>query len=339
VPGPVCYPNVGEQPTITDANLALGRLPPALIGGGIALSVERARSGLTTLAQRLGEKLSVEQLAEGIVEIANWNQANAIRQMTIQKGIDPRRFALLSFGGSGPAQSPAVARLLGMKCCLVPPHPGNVSAFGLLAVDWRTDHVATRVTHEDAVVLSMLSGIFSQLETEAMQTLERDGIDKSRVRLAREADLRYVGQSMEVRVSAPPGAIDGGYVTKLTANFHSAHRRAFGYDYEGRQKVELVNFRVSGFGLIEHARLPKLPSVENVVPAKKAARRVYFDGAWVETAVYERAALPPGCRIEGPAVIEEFGSTTVVFPGQFVEVDSHGILIVREKVSALEGKR
>jgi N-methylhydantoinase A len=335
VPGPMCYPNGGEHPTITDANLALGRLPPALIGGAIALSVERARAGLASLAQRLGGTLSVEQLAEGIVEVANWNQANAIRQMTIQNGIDPRRFALLSFGGSGPAQSPAVARLLGMKCCLVPPHPGNVSAFGLLAVDWRTDHVATHVTREDAVDLSAVAEIFSRLESQAAQTLERDGIERSRVRLAREADLRYVGQSMEVRVSAPGGDIDPKFLSELTANFHSAHRRAFGYDYAGRQKLELVNFRVSGFGLIEHARLPKLPRVANVLPAKKATRRVHFDGAWVDTAIYERAALPPGCRIEGPAVIEEFGSTTVVFPGQFTEVDPHGILIVREKVTAL----
>ncbi len=336
VPGPMCYPQGGAEPTLTDANLALGRLPPALIGGGIALSVERARTGLAALAQRLGGKLSVEQLAEGIVEIANWNQANAIRQMTIQKGIDPRRFALLSFGGSGPAQSPAVARLLGMKCCLVPPHPGNVSAFGLLAVDWRTDHVATRVTHEDAVDLSSLSEIYTRLEQEALETLERDGIEKSRMRLAREADLRYVGQSMEVRVCAPSGTIEQTFLNELTANFHAAHRRAFGYDYAGRQKVELVNFRVSGFGLIEHARLPKLQSVGNVIPAKKASRRVYFAGAWAETAVYGRAALPPGCRIEGPAVIEEFGSTTVVFSGQFLEVDPHGILVVREKVSTLE---
>jgi N-methylhydantoinase A len=335
VPGPRCYPNGGGEPTITDANLALGRLPGALIGGGIPLSLERARAGLAELASRLGGRMTVEELAEGIVEIANWNQANAIRQMTIQKGIDPRRFALLSFGGSGPAQSPAVARLLGMKCCLVPPHPGNVSAFGLLAVDWRTDHVATRVTHEDAVDPATLAEIFSRLEAEAVQTLERDGIERPRVRLAREADLRYVGQSMEVRVSGPSRPVDSGFLQELIANFHAAHRRAFGYDYADRQKVELVNFRVSGFGLIEHARLPKLLSVGSVVPAKKALRRVYFDGAWVDTAVYERAALPPGCRIEGPAVIEEFGSTTVVFPGQFMEADPHGILIVREKVTPL----
>jgi N-methylhydantoinase A len=159
------------------------------------------------------------------------------------------------------------------------------------------------------------------------------------VRLAREADLRYVGQSMEVRVSAPATKIDSAFLSELTANFHAAHRRAFGYDYAGRQRVELVNFRVSGFGLIEHAKLPKLQPLRDVIPAKKATRRVYFDGAWIETAVYERTVLPPGCRIEGPAVIEEFGSTTVVFPGQFVEVDPHGILILREKVSTLEPRQ
>jgi N-methylhydantoinase A len=144
---------------------------------------------------------------------------------------------------------------------------------------------------------------------------------------------------MEVRVAAPAGAVDGAFLGELTANFHAAHRRAFGYDYAGRQKVELVNFRVSGFGLIEHARLPKLKPLPNVIPAKKAARRVYFDGAWTETAVYERAALPPGWHLDGPVVIEEFGSTTVVFPGQFLEVDPHGILTVREKVTPLEVRR
>ena len=147
-PGPMCYPNGGNEPTITDANLVLGRIPPALIGGGIRLNPERARDGIEALAERLGRKMSAEELAEGIIEIANWNQANRIRQMTIQRGIDPRDFALLSFGGSGPAQSPAVMELLGMKACIVPPNPGNLSAFGLLAVDWRTDHIVTKVMHE-----------------------------------------------------------------------------------------------------------------------------------------------------------------------------------------------
>ena len=147
--------------------------------------------------------MSAEQLAEGIIEIANWNQSNAIRQMTIQRGIDPREFALLSFGGSGPAQSPAVMDLIGMKACIVPPNPGNLSAFGLLAVDWRTDHIVTKVMHEDAIDLAAVADIYAGLEADAAATLERDGIEPSRIRLVREADVRYAGQSMEVRVPAP----------------------------------------------------------------------------------------------------------------------------------------
>src|SRR5271155_5523557 len=204
-PGPMCYPNGGDEPTITDANLVLGRLPPALIGGGIRLNVARARDGIAALATRLPGNMMGEQLAHGIIEIANWNQANAIRQMTIQRGIDPRAFALLSFGGAGPAQSPARMELLGMKACIVPLDPGNLSAFGLLAVDWRTDHIRTKVMHEDSADLDAIAGHYAQMEREATATLKRDGIAPARIRMMREADLRYAGQSMEVRVPAPAG--------------------------------------------------------------------------------------------------------------------------------------
>ena len=335
VPGPMCYPNGGDQPTITDANLVLGRIPPALIGGGIALDVERSRAGIAALGEKLGKRMSVELLAEGIIEIANWNQANCIRQMTIQKGIDPRRFALLSFGGAGPAQSPAVMRLLGMACCIVPFNPGNLSAFGLLAVDWRTDHIATKVTHEDAINVGSLREVFIRLEREASATLARDGIDPARCRTVREADLRYVGQSMEVRVSAPAGDIDAGFVARLIEGFHAAHRKAFGYDYAGKQKVELVNHCVSGFGMIERPTLPRLEPMPGVTPARKSMRKIYFDGGWIDTAIYDRAVLPATHRLEGPCVVEEFGSTTVVWPGQWLEVDAHGIMLVREKVTAI----
>src|SRR3954454_4748012 len=204
----MCYPNGGNEPTITDANLVLGRIPPALIGGGIRLDGDRARAGIAELAARLPGNMSTEQLAEGIIEIANWNQSNAIRQMTIQRGIDPREFALLSFGGSGPAQSPAVMDLIGMKACIVPPNPGNLSAFGLLAVDWRTDHIVTRVMHEEAIELAAIAALYADLERHAVDTLERNGIATARMRIVREADVRYSGQSMEVRVAAPAGAVD-----------------------------------------------------------------------------------------------------------------------------------
>jgi len=332
-PGPMCYPNGGDEPTITDANLVLGRVPSALIGGGVALDIERARAGIAALARRLPGALSTEQLAHGIIEIANWNQANAIRQMTIRRGIDPRRFTLLSFGGAGPAQSPAVMELLGMRACIVPPNPGNLSAFGLLAVDWRTDHIVTKVMHEDSVDLADIATHYAALEREAIETLERDGIDPGDIRVVREADVRYAGQSMEVRVAAPGGTVDSEFLARLIDNFHAAHMRTFGYNYAGRQKVELVNFCVSGFGMIERPSLPKLES-SSVEPAPARTRPVYFEDKLHDTPIYERSALPSGCKITGPAVIEEFGSTTVVFTGQQLEVDPHGILTIRSSKQA-----
>jgi N-methylhydantoinase A len=279
--------------------------------------------------------MSAEQLAHGIIEIANWNQANAIRQMTIQRGIDPRKFALLSFGGAGPAQSPAVMDLLGMKACIVPPNPGNLSAFGLLAVDWRPDHIVTKVMHQDAVDLAAVASLYAGLEREAREALARNGIAPDRMRLTREADVRYAGQSMEVRVAAPAGAIDAAFLAALADAFHAAHLRTFGYNYTGRQKVELVNFCVSGFGLIERPKVPRLEERHGAMPARKTVRPVYFDDAFRDTPVYDRAALPPGFRLDGPAVVEEFGSTTVVFPKQRLDIDPHGVLIVR----ATEAKR
>lgn len=333
-PGPMCYPNGGDQPTITDANLVLGRLPSALIGGGIALDVKRAQAGMADLARRLGSRMTAEEIAAGIVEIANWNQANRIRQMTIQRGIDPRDFALLSFGGAGPVQSAAVAQLIGMKACIVPPSPGNLAAFGLLAVDWRNDQMVTRVMPEEKIDLAAVAELYAGLEREAVERLEEDGIARDRIRLQRETDIRYAGQSMEVRVPAPGGAIDQGFIAALIDSFHAAHRRTFGYDYKGEQKVELVNFCVSGFGMIERPNLPMRPVTAGAKSTQKGARLVFFDGAMRETPCYDRAALEPGAQVAGPAIVEEFGSTTVVFPGQTLTVDGYGIMIVRQVEAA-----
>ncbi len=328
-PGPMCYPNGGAEPTITDANLALGRIPAALIGGGIELDASRSRAGLAALAKRLPGGMSVEQLADGIIEIANWNQANAIRQITIQRGIDPRGFALLAFGGAGPAQSPAVMNLLGMQACIVPPNPGNLSAFGLLAVDWRTDHIVTKVMHEDAIDPVRVAALYADLERDAVATLERDGIDAARMRIVREADVRYSGQSMEVRVAAPTGAVDASFIDALIQAFHAVHLRTFGYNYAGQHKVELVNFCVSGFGVIERPQLPRIAEQGDAVPARRSVRPVYFARAFCDTPVYDRAVLRAHARLQGPAIVEEFGSTTVLFPQQELTVDPHGILVIR----------
>jgi N-methylhydantoinase A len=218
--------------------------------------------------------------------------------------------------------------LIGMMACIVPPNPGNLSAFGLLAVDWRTDHMMTQVTHEGAVDLAALATIYAGLEREAGETLARDGIAPDRTRLVREADIRYAGQSMEVRVIAPGGPIDARFVAALIAAFHAGHLRTFGYNYAGAQKVELVNFCVSGFGLIERPSISRLEA-RGIAPPVAASRPVYFNGAFCDTPVVWRGDLGPGLRLDGPLVVEEFGSTTVVFPGQTLDVDPHGIMLVR----------
>jgi N-methylhydantoinase A len=204
----------------------------------------------------------------------------------------------------------------------------------LLAVDWRTDHMVTKVMHEDAIDRAGIASTYRTLEQDAEETLRRDGIPADRVRLVREADVRYAGQSMEVRVQAPAGPVGREFLADLFAAFHAAHNKTFGYHYAGEQKVELVNLRVSGFGLIDRPRLPHLPTGEQAPPPGKAARPVYFDGAFRDTVIYERTSLSAGCRLRGPVVIEEFGSTTVVFPRQTVTVDPFGVLIIRREVEA-----
>jgi N-methylhydantoinase A len=216
--------------------------------------------------------------------------------------------------------------LMGMKTCIVPPNPGNLSAFGLLAVDWRTDHIVTKVMHEDAIDLPAIAAIYASLEKEATTSLTKDGIAASKIAVAREADVRYAGQSMEVRVPAPAGKIDAQFIAGLTAAFHAAHLKTFGYNYAGQQKVELVNFCVSGFGMIDR---PRIPEIRTTGTPQQTRRPVYFDGNFRDTPVFARASLPAGFKLEGPAIVEEFGSTTVVFPGQHLTVDPHGILIIK----------
>jgi len=334
-PGPMCYPNGGDQPTITDANVVLGRLPAELIGGGIQLNVERARAGIEELSKGLSKHLSVEELAEGIIEIANWSQANLIRQMTIQQGIDPRDFALLSFGGSGPAQSPAVMELLNLKACIVPPNPGNLSAFGLLMVDYRSDHVFTKVVTQDDADPKVIASIYEGLEKNAADTLEKDGIDRSTVQFIRQADVRYEGQSMEVRVPVPGGDMPDDVVGAIAENFHTAHERIYGYCYRDDQKIELVNFALSGLGEVNKPDLKAQTAASGSAKATpKASRKVVFGGEYLETSIYDRADLTAETELDGPVVIEEFGSTTVVFPGQKVRVDGYGIMVVTSKGDA-----
>ena len=183
--------------------------------------------------------------------------------------------------------------------------------------------------HEDAIDPASVAALYTDLESDAAATLKADGIDPERMLIVREADVRYSGQSMEVRVAAPAGAVDRSFLGGLFQGFHAAHLRTFGYNYAGQQKVELVNFCVSGFGLIDRPQLPRIGEQGDAAAARRSVRPVYFDGAFCNTPVYDRAALRAHARLQGPAIIEEFGSTTVLFPQQDLTVDAHGILVIR----------
>jgi N-methylhydantoinase A len=327
-PGPLCYGRGGAEPTVTDAHVVLGRIPPHLLGGEIPLDVEAARKGLQVLADELS--LTVEGVATGILEISAWNQANALRQVTVKRGLDVRDFTLATFGGSGSLLLCRLADVLGLRTVLVPRDPGNVSAFGLLTVDVRNDYVRTAVAKHTELDVAAVAEHFDQLESQAAASLDREGFPAAEHRFVRSADLRYAGQAFEVRVGAPAGPVDGDFVGTVAAAFHDAHEQLYGYAFrdDPRQPVEWVNLRVSGIGPIERPRPRPLESRPGGVDrARTGERSVYFDD-WVTTSVYWRPDLAPGDVVEGPAIVEEFGSTVPVHPGFRATVDTNGNLVV-----------
>ncbi|SEK96162.1 hydantoinase/oxoprolinase family protein [Nonomuraea pusilla] len=321
-PGPLCYGRGGAQVTVTDAHVLLGRIPPHLLGGEIPLDVDAARAGIEALAGKLG--LSPERTATGILEISAFNQSNAIRQLTVKRGLDVRDFPLVTFGGSGPLLACRLIDILGLPAVVVPPDPGNVSAFGLLTVDVKNDYVRTYVTRD--LDLAAAGEIFRELEREAAEALDREGFDDPVY--ARSADLRYYGQAYEVRVPAPAGELDEAWRAEVTGRFHDAHEKLYGYAYrdDPRHGIEWVNLRVSGIGPITRPVVRRRPPVAD--PPPPGVRRVHFEEA-ADTPIHQRAALGPGAVVRGPAVIEEYGSTIPVHPGFTATVDDYGNVEVR----------
>jgi N-methylhydantoinase A len=320
-PGPACYPGGGREPTTTDAFLLLGHIPEHLLGGEIPLDRAAAEAVYERLAGKVG--LGVEACAAGVLEIAAWNQANAIRQVTVKRGLDVRDFDLCAFGGSGPLTACRLIDILGLRTVFVPRDPGNLSAFGLLATDLRTDHVQTLVRRHDQLSLSELGGAFARLEADAVAALERQGhaLDHAE----RSADLRYFGQAFEIHVPAPGGPVDAAFVQDVETRFHDAHERSYGYCYrdDPGQIVEWVNLRVTGVGAMERPSLQPLVADGDPLTGHRA---VYFGDRRVETPIYARARLSG--QIEGPAVIEEFGSTLPIHPGFTARVDALGNVVV-----------
>ncbi|HKA12949.1 MAG TPA: hydantoinase/oxoprolinase family protein [Candidatus Dormibacteraeota bacterium] len=312
-PGPMAYGRGGEHATVTDAHLVLGRAPDLLAGGAIRLRRELAEIGVSRIAEALG--LSLERAAQGILEISAHNQANAVLQLTVKRGIDPTGDTLVAFGGAGPLQACRIAQLLGLGTVLVPPSPGNVSAFGLLAVDLKDDHVVTLVRRHDEVDPTEIERTFAQLEAEAVQSLRSEGVADERMALVRGVDARYLGEAHEITVPAgqpfdPEAA---------AAAFHDEHERIYGYAYRAGQVLEFVNWKVTGLGGIDRPRLEPPPPGGTGRPIGRRADFV----------IYRRDDLPAGFRAEGPVIVQEYGSTTVVEEGFTIEVDRLANLVLR----------
>jgi N-methylhydantoinase A len=330
-PGPLCYGKGGREVTVTDAHLALGRIPPHLLGGEIPLDADAAWSGLADLAAKLG--MPAAECAAGILEVSAWSQANAVREITVKRGLDVRDFTLVTFGGSGSLLACPLIEILGAAGVLVPCNPGNVSAFGLLTVDVRTDYVRTWVARQSELDYAAIEANYARLAAQAHHALAAQGFAATEHQLIRTADLRYYGQAFEVRVPIAAGPLDPALAAAAAADFHAAHRALYGYDFRAdpRQQVEWVNLRVTGIGPIRRPRLAALAAGDgDAGRAVTGRRRVVFGraaGPAVAT-IYWRPALAAGDEVAGPAIIEEYGATVPVHPGFAARVDGLGNLLV-----------
>ncbi len=321
-PGPAAYDRGGTRPTVTDANLVLGRLPPTgLLGGDMPLSLERARAALAPLAERLG--VAVEDAAEDVLAVAAAVMARAIKVVSVERGHDPARFTLLPFGGAGGLHACAVARELGMTRILVPPSPGLLCAYGALTADVAHDFVATLLRPAGALLPpGDVAAEFLPLTQAAMRALDGDGVDPAARRLERAATLRYRGQAFELTV--PWKRADGAVVDDLVAAFHDAHRARYGYALD--REVELVTLRLRAVG--KAAPLPPPTEPRDAGPVEIGRAAVRLDRAVHDAPLLLRRRLLPGVSVAGPAVIAEYSSTTLLPAGARADVLPSGALAI-----------
>ncbi len=327
-PGPICYRRGGTEPTVTDANLVLGYLnPDYFLGGRMRLDVEGARRGIETrVARPLG--LDVAEAAWGIHQVVTTNMELATRVVSIERGYDPRRLALAAFGGSGPVHGCRLAQALGIPRAILPAAAGVTSAIGLLVAEVRFDLSRSYVRRLDALDPAYLTRILDEMTAQGTAVVREAGVAGT-LSVARAADMRYVGQGYELSVPLPDGPIDGRTAAALRAAFDRVYAHRYGYS-DAKAAVELVTVALTVTGAGPDVRLPEqAPGPRDVAEARKPDRRVYFPEArgYVPCAVYDRARLPVGATIAGPAIVEEPESTTVLPPGATAEIDAWANLL------------
>ena len=272
--------------------------------------------------------MSVEEAAEGIVRVVNAGMIKGIRVVSVAKGYDPREFCLVTFGGAGPVHASELAAELDIPRVLVPIAPGVTSALGLLMADLRDDLVRTILRPSDELEVSELNARFAEMEAEAAATMEREGVAQDDVVLVRVADVRYLGQGFELEAPVGAGDLDDDDLTQVYERFHEAHTQLYGYAQRD-SRMEIVNLRLTALARMPRPRLEASPNGRRTGGvAESSTRAVYFHGAPVDTRIYDRAKLAPGDVVQGPAVIEQLDSTTLVWPDQTASVDGYRNLVL-----------
>ncbi len=322
-PGPAAYGRGGTEPTVTDANVVLGRLlPQAFLGGTMSLDSARAREAMLGIAERLGT--SPEEAALGIVRVVNANMEAAMRVISVERGFDPRSFILVAFGGAGPLHACELAAALQIPQVLIPGSPGVLSALGMLAADIIKDYVRT-VMLPSETAQARVDAVFSELEQQGRADLAREGFSSEQVAVERLLDLRYLGQSYEIVVP---------YTDKVTgavASFHAAHERRFGY-HNPLERVQVVSVRLKARSRPTRPVLAQRAGEKQAIVTPAAVQPVIFTTNGTtpqDTAVYKREALLPGMTFKGPAIVTQYDTTTVLPPGWLAEIDAFGHIIAR----------
>ena len=324
-PGPACYGRGGELPTVTDAKLLTGVLDPHYFAGGrIELDVERARGAMLTLADRLGS--GVEQAAVSMIRVVDANMLNALKLVSIQRGYDPRDFALIAAGGGGAMHAASLTRELGANEIVIPRYPGYFSAWGMLVTERRADFIRSALSRLDETTTDAVQSILAELKGEAEAYFGSEGLATERLRFSAQIDLRYVGQEHTVTVDID---IDTASSQTILRAFHAAHERAYSFHLEDT-RAELVTYRISVTAMEAKPQLRRWEADAAPAIPKKSRRVNLGEEGDHEAQVYERASLPAHFGAEGPLIVEEPSASTVVLPGQRMWVDDYGFLRIAE---------